>query len=71
MQFCSIDPKGINDDSKKELWVLKGKIMKRQDAMYLATIKHEIQDLQGRKEVIQERAIRTRKKIEILKPHSS
>ena len=42
-------PTGINDDSKKELWVLKGKIMKRQDAMYLATVKHEIQELQERK----------------------
>ena len=69
--FALSIPRGINDDSKKELWVLKGKIVKRQDAMYLATVKHEIQDLQGRKEEIQERAIRTRKKIEILKPHSS
>ena len=42
-------PTGINDDSKKELWVLKGKIMKRQDAMYLATVKHEIQEMQERK----------------------
>ena len=42
-------PTGINDDSKKELWVLKGKIMKRQDAMYLATVKHEIQEKQERK----------------------
>ncbi|KAK7831007.1 hypothetical protein CFP56_027748 [Quercus suber] len=39
-------PTSINYDSKKELRVLKGKIMKRQDAMYLATVKHEIQVLQ-------------------------
>ena len=65
----------INDDSKdskKELRVLKGKIVKRQDAIHLATIKNDIQKLQERKEEIQERAITTRrKKIEILKPQSS
>ena len=55
-------PMGINDDSKKELRVLKGKIMKSQDAMYLATVKHEIQERQERKEEIQERAITRRKK---------
>ena len=62
---------GINDDNNKRIWVLKGKIMKSQDAMSLASVKHQIQELQEQKEEIQERAITRRTKIEILRPHPS
>ena len=62
---------GINDDNNKKIWVLKGKIMKSQDAMSLASVKHQIQELQEQKEEIQERAITRRTKIEILRPHPS